>query len=193
MKIENYQFPKSSFLSIDKDLTILIDKFLSNESLKKLLYYTTEDALSKENLTKQQSLGLFRKNIKVVPKITVDASLLDYIIISFDNFIPNMENPEFRDNVITFDIICHFDTWQLSDLQLRPYRIAGEIDSMLDGKRLTGIGKLEFMGASQLILSDEFAGLSLMYRTIHGEEDKKDFLNPIQNEAFIKEFNEREN
>jgi hypothetical protein len=44
---------------------------------------------------------------------------------------------------------------------------------MLDGKRLTGIGKLEFLGANQMILTDEYAGLCLMYRVVHGEEDKK--------------------
>ena len=45
---------------------------------------------------------------------------------------------------------------------------------MLDGQRLTGIGKLEFLGANQMILTDEYAGLCLMYSAIHGEEDKKD-------------------
>ena len=45
MKIVNYQFPESSFLSINKDLEILINLFLKNERLKKLLYYTTNDAL----------------------------------------------------------------------------------------------------------------------------------------------------
>jgi hypothetical protein len=30
---------------------------------------------------------------------------------------------------------------------LRPYRIAAELDSMLDNTKLTGIGELEFVGA----------------------------------------------
>jgi hypothetical protein len=51
---------------------------------------------------------LFGKNIKQVPKLSVDGSVLNYIIVSFDNFTPS-SNPEFRDNVIEFDIICHFD------------------------------------------------------------------------------------
>jgi hypothetical protein len=44
---------------------------------------------------------------------------------------------------------------------------------MLNGQRLTGIGKLEFLGANQMILTDEYAGICLMYTAIHGEEDKK--------------------
>jgi hypothetical protein len=52
------------------------------------------------------------KNIKIVPKLYVDGSVLNYIIISFDNFTQS-RNPEFRDSIIEFDIICHFDQWQL--------------------------------------------------------------------------------
>jgi len=51
MKIENYQFPKSSFLSIEKDLSIITNLMLKNDRLKKLLYYTTPNALDKAKLT----------------------------------------------------------------------------------------------------------------------------------------------
>ena len=190
MKIVNYEFPKSSFLSIQKDLEIITNKMMKNERLKRLLYYTTNDALDRPKLSEDQSLELFKKNIKIVPKLYIDGSVLSYVIISFDNFTPNAENPEFRDNIISFDIICHFDQWDLKDFQLRPYMIAAEIDSMLDGKHLTGIGDLQFLGANQLILNDEFAGVSLMYQAIHGEEDKKHMPNPVDNQKFIDEFNE---
>jgi len=73
---------------------------------------------------------------------------------------------------------------------LRPYRIAAELDSMLDKQRLTGIGLLEFVGANQIILTDEYAGLCLMYRAYHGEEDKKPMPNPADQEQFVKEFKE---
>ena len=78
----------------------------------------------------------------------------------------------------------------MKDFELRPYKIAGELDSMLDGKKLTGIGYLEFLGASQLILTDEFAGLCLMYQAIHGVEDKEKMPNPQDEAQFIKDFNE---
>lgn len=188
MKIEGYQVPKSSFLSIDKDMELITEKLLKNERLKRLLYYTTKDAIKKPNITPEQSIELFGKNIKRIPKLYVDGSVLNYILIQFDNFITNNTNPEFRDNTIEFDIICHLDQWELLDYELRPYRIAAEIDSMLDKKRLTGIGKIEFIGGSQIILNDEYAGLCLMYRTVHGEEDKKNMVNPESDVQFIEEF-----
>ena len=188
MKIVDYQLPKSSFLSIEKDLDILVNLFLKNERLKKLLYYTTSDALDKKDIGEEASVELFGNNIKIVPKLTIDNSVLNYIIISFDNFTPNAENSEFRDNIISFDIICHFDQWQLQGTELRPYRIAAEIDTLLEHQRLTGIGQLEFLGANQLPLNDEYAGISLMYQAIHGEEDKKNALNPKDWENIEEEF-----
>lgn len=190
MKINNNPMPKSSFLSMEKDMHLISNMLLRNPRLKKLLYYTTPDCLLKPAVNEDQSIEMFGKNIKMIPKLYVDNSVLNYIIISFDNFTPNATNPEFRDNIIEFDIICHFDQWGLKDFQLRPYRIAAEIDSMFNEKHLTGIGTLKFLGANQMILTDEYAGLCLMYSAIHGEEDKIDMLNPNDQEQFEKDFKE---
>ena len=181
--------PKSSFLSTEKDMNLIVQMIMKNERLKKMLYYTTRDCMNKPNLTEDETLGLFGEQIKIVPKLTVDGSVLNYIIVSFDNFTGNRKNPEFRDNIIEFDIICHFDQWKMKDFELRPYKIAAEIDSMFNGKHLTGIGELEFLGANQMILTDEFGGLCLMYQAIHGEEDKKKMPNPADEEEFVKNFN----
>ena len=193
MKIESYTYPKSSFLSAEKDMNIIVSSMLKNDRLKKMLYYNTRDCMNKPSLTEDESLGLFGKNIKIVPKLYVDGSVLNYIIISFDNFTGNNTNPEFRDNIVEFDIICHFDQWQLKDFELRPYKIAAELDTMFNDKHLTGIGKLEFLGANQMILTDEYAGLCVMYRAVHGEEDKKHMPNPANEQDFIMAFDEMYN
>ena len=191
MKIDRACMPKSSFLSVEKDMGIIIGEMLKNNRLKNLLYYTDDHPLEHDKLSEEDSVGLIGKNIKNIPKLYVDGSVLNYIIINFDNFTSNATNPEFRDNIIEFDIICHFDQWHLKDYQLRPYRIAAEIDSMIDKTHLTGIGKLEFLGANQIILTDEYAGLCLMYTAIHGEEDKKFMPNPNDEERFLKDFQDR--
>ena len=190
MKIDKNPQPKSSFLSMEKDMRLIANMMLRNPRLKKLLYYTSADALSRAEPNEDQTQEMFGKNIKIVPKLYVDNSVLNYIIVSFDNFTQNATNPEFRDNIVEFDIICQFDQWTLKDFQLRPYKIAAEIDSMFNDKHLTGIGKLEFLGANQMILTDEFAGLCLMYQAIHGEEDKKNMLNPKDQKQFEKDFNQ---
>ena len=188
MKKMTYTYPKSSFLSTEKDMEIITNMIMKNENLKKMLHYTTRDCLNRPQLTEDETLALFGTNIKLVPKLTVDRTVLNYVIVSFDNFTPT-DNPEFRDNIVEFDVICHFDQWHLGDFKLRPYRIAAEIDSMFNDKHLTGIGTLEFVGCNQIILTDEYAGLCLMYRAVHGEEDKKFMPNPMDEEQFIENFN----
>ena len=172
---------------MEKDMGIIVNNIMKNERLKRLLYYTSKDAMYKPNLTEDQSLGLIGKNIKIVPKLYVDGSVLTYLIISFDNFTQS-GNPEFRDSIIEFDIICHFDQWQLQNFELRPYKIAGEIDAMFNNAKMTGIGELKFLGANQIILTDEYAGLCLMYAAVHGEEDKKFMPNPADEEQFLEDF-----
>ena len=191
MKIETYSFPKSSFLAMDKDMELLVNHFLKNDRLKKLLYYDVPNALKQPDVPQDKALEMFGKQIKIVPKLKVDKPEFCYVIISFDNFTPNMTNPAFRDNIISFDIVCHFDQWNLGNFALRPYKIAAEIDSMFNNKRLTGIGTLQFLGANQIILSDEFAGLTLMYQTIHGYEgeDSKNALNSKEQEDINSNWN----
>lgn len=188
MKLKSYEYPHSSFLSVEKDLDIITSTMMKNERFKKLLYYTTSDALERENLNIEQTEELFKKNIKIVPKLYIDNDALVYIVITFDNFIPNAKNPEFRDNIVSFDIVCHLNQWNLNDFKLRPYKIAAEIDSMFNNRHLTGIGKLQFMTAGQILLTDEFAGLTIMYEAIHGGEDKKNMLNPQEQAEYNIEF-----
>ena len=69
MKIDGVKIPKSSFLSIEKDMGIIVDRICDNERLKRLLYYTTPDAMEKPNLTDDQMDELFQKNIRIVPKL----------------------------------------------------------------------------------------------------------------------------
>ena len=192
MKIDGLKLPKSSFLSMEKDMNLIVNKMLKNERLKRLLHYNSKDALRRPNITEDQSLELIGNNIKIVPKLYVDGSVLNYIIINFDKFIPS-ENPEFRDNVIEFDIICHFDQWQLEDFALRPYKIAAEIDSMFNNTHLTGIGELQFIGTTQTVLTDEFAGICMLYEATHGGEDKKFMPNPRDEERFLQDFRDLTN
>ena len=189
MRITNYEKPHSSFLSVEKDMSIIVDRILNNPRIQRLLYYTTSDALDRPNLTEDQKLELLQNNIKIVPKIKVDNVNYNYLLISFNNFLLST-NPEFRDNVIEFDIVCHLDNWQLKDFQLRPFKIAAELDSMLNDTKLTGIGLLEFLSAQERVLSDEYAAVCLKYIAYHGGEDKYRQPNPNDESKFVKDFKE---
>ena len=55
----------------------------------------------------------------------------------------------------------------MNGYQLRPYKIMGEIDGMLNNQKLNGIGTTEFVSANQLLLNNELAGYTLMYRVVN--------------------------
>ena len=53
-------------------------------------------------------MGMFGKHIQNIPKLKVDEEVLNYLMIRFDNFAPT-SNPEFRNNIVEFDVVCHYD------------------------------------------------------------------------------------
>lgn len=172
MKVgETFAQPESSFLILEKDFARIVEKILQNPRLLKLLHYRTSDALTRPNLTSAEKIALIGNEIKIVPKLDINKECPIYMIISFDNFTPNANNPLFRDCTVNFDILCHPDHWNLGNYQLRPYKIAGEIDAMFNMQKMTGIGELQFMGANNLVLNEQLMGLTMIYRSIQSTED----------------------
>lgn len=178
MKHNSYEYPKSSLLGMPKDAAIIIDRILSNPNLLRLLVYETRDWQSQPLPNGEQIKELFTSHqISSVPKIKIDSKEKTYIRLTYGTVIRNASNPEYRDNTFGIDIICHYDNWDLGDFELRPYRVAGEIDAMLDKTHLTGIGELEFVSATPYVYNDEFAGVSLTYLAVRGHEDQKNPVN----------------
>lgn len=164
--------PKSKFLVLEKDFSLIVHKLLEDQNLCKLLYYTQPDALKAADLTMAQRVTLINDKIRLVPNILITPECPNYVIVRMDNFVPNRFNPEFRDCQILFEILIHPDHWNLGDFQLRPYKIAGAIDAMMDGAKLTGIGELSFNKSKNLVLNNQLMGLQLVYDAIHGVEDE---------------------
>lgn len=177
---------QSSFLSCEKDTqTILRKLFVESQpysdELKRLLVINTKDCLDNksnpvyENKLKEMSMSKLREEgyIKLEPKIKMPEyeDVKAYIIITYDNFIQT-DNSEYRDCTISFDILCHTDYWDIGDYRMRPLKIAGYIDGLLNETRLTGIGKLHFLGCNELVLDETLSGYTLMYTATHGNDDK---------------------
>lgn len=172
MKMGQDYFPKSSFLSIDKDLNLIIQKILTNQNLLKLLYYPQKDCLSAKNLTAEQIQSMINNQILIVPRILIDEQCPTKLIINFNNFSRNIANPQFRNNNLDFIILCHPDHCNLGNFALRPYKIAGELDAMFDNQKLTGIGTTQFSFCDNISLNEQYMGLLLEYSIIHGSDDK---------------------
>ena len=60
---------------------------------------------------------------------------------------------------------------------------------MFNESKLSGIGKLQFSGGSQTAIGgEEFAGVSLMYSAMHGEDDKINAPDVISNADLEENF-----
>lgn len=183
---------KSSFLSAEKDQQLIWRKlFVENrpysDYLKRLLVINTPDCLDEtqqqyKDVLKDYSLKKLREDgyLRVVPKLSFGEheEVRSYIILEFDDYTPS-DNPQFRNCVISFTIISHLDYWEMDDYKLRPHQIAGYIDGILDGTKLSGIGELRFLGASQVVLNEYLGGVLLRYVATH---EKQEDQNPAINQ-----------
>ena len=176
---------RSSFYSCEKDAETIIKKlFISSkpysDELKRLLIINTKDCLDNSNENYRKIIEntsvkelMEQKYITLVPKLKLkeNEEVKNYIIITFDNF-SQTSNPKFRDCIVSFDIICHTDYWDLGNYALRPLKIAGIIDGILDECKLSGIGTFQFMGLNQLVISEDLSGYTLLFEAVHGDDDQ---------------------
>ena len=176
----------SSFLSCEKDTETILRKLLiesrpySND-LKRLLVIPNSDCLTnrtKEEYQKVDSMSVsdLIKEGYIILSPTIEYKEHDPVqarlVISFNNFIPNEENPVFRDCTINFDILCNTKIWNLMDFQQRPFKILGYIDGILNNNRLSGIGTLNFVGCAGPVVNEDIGMFTLIYRAVHGSDDQ---------------------
>ena len=177
---------RSSFLSCEKDTESIIKKLFVesrpySDHLKRLLLINTKDCLTDmtnpvylEKIKNTSVADLRREQyVKTVPKLFMNENeeCKSYIIISFDNFSPADSNDYFRDCIIEIDILCHTDCWDLDGFAIRPLKIAGYIDGILNNTKLSGIGTINFLSCKEIVLSEDLSGYCLMYSAVHGADD----------------------
>lgn len=179
---------KSSFLSAEKDQEAIWKKLFVeskpySDKLKRLLIVNQPDCLDESKVQYRKVIdNLSLKGMKdqgylrVVPKLDFGEheEIKSYIILEFDDYTPS-DNPQYRNCVISFTIISHLDYWEMDDYKLRPHQIAGYIDGIMDGTKLSGIGTLQFLSASQIVLNEYLGGILLCYVATH---EKKEDQNP---------------
>lgn len=197
----------SSFLSVEKDTeqilkTLFVTAKPYSDLLKRLLIINKPDCLDDTNadykaLIDSKSLGdlINEGYIRLNPKIRRKEfeNIRSFILISFDNFTET-SNPEFRDCIINFDVICYMDEWCLDDYRIRPLKICGYIDGILNAVtdknkvsyskkiRMTGFGEYQFLGCNEAILNEDISMYTLSYRAVHFTEDREP-LTPMGEEG----------
>lgn len=182
---------KSTFMSTSRDTEIIWNKlFVSSkpysDDLKRLLIINTPDCLDRNQEQYQYKINQYsvkdlidKQYIRNLPKIEMSEheEIKSYIILWFDDFIQNNSNPHYRDCDISFTIMSELDYWQMDNYQLRPWMIAGYIDGILNDTELTGIGRIQLVGASQIVWNEYLGGVVLQYRAVHSDADDAKKIN----------------
>ena len=176
MMINRNLFKESeSFKNVEKDLGYIISRIASDEKIMKLLSLQENKS---ENLSAKEKKQILEECVYIVPNIqSLNDKGWSCISVQFNNFTKNGENPEYRDKMLIFNVLCGFDTWNMGDFKLRPYQIAGRLDVLFDKKPLANSYSIRFLTAQNTIVDDDVAGISLVYEVIYNiSGDKKEEL-----------------
>lgn len=145
----------------------IIDRICGNDDLLKAVYYTDEDYLSKDSVNVEDVL--FR-NIYPFDYTPSSDELLavrsTYITLSITDYNKGGNGGFFNAGSIFVRVFAHKDLLKTAYPMLRVDYLISEIDELLNGQPGIGMGKLEFIGAKEFILNENYYGMYLHYRPV---------------------------
>lgn len=140
---------------IGDNLQRIISRLMANQTLVKLLYFVDKDPLSKEfdsqflsehNCKTYEEFcqkEIFEKLIKIVPRVGPKETANSILAIQVVNGTRDNINGEFKRVQFIIETFTPLTQWIIKDENLRPFRILGEIQNTLVGKRVNGLGKID--------------------------------------------------
>ncbi len=151
-----------NFNIMGDNLIIIANRLLNNQNICKLLTDTSKTPLSAPDI--EDTSILMNKNIRLVPKVPDEKTEKgSFIVVLLDDMTVVKENIETIIVSIRFDIICPMEDWLINEKSLRPFLIMSEISSMFNPLQINGIGKLRLMGSERIVMSDTYAGYSMIF------------------------------
>lgn len=146
------------------NLQKIVTRLQSNQRLLKLLYYTSKDPYSEEDLTPEQIKNdIYEKMLKVVPRIGNKETAQSMVTIRVVRGLSNRGNDEFRDFQLAIEVFVPLTQWMIKDSNLRPFAIMGEIHKSLNNKTIDGLGKMTGGDFQVNFLTDEVCSYEMTY------------------------------
>lgn len=151
------------FAVMGENLFKILTRIFNNQKLCRLLKYQDTDPFS-DKYPDVDGNTLLHHQINIIPKYPQDGIEYSYIVVVFDHFSLNPNNPDFKITRIRFDVVCPYTEWTIDAANLRPYLIMQELDNMFNQAKLSGIGSLQFVNCEPLTLSPQIGGYSMYYQ-----------------------------
>jgi len=155
--------------NMEKNMFVIKNKLLENVNLRKLLFYSTPDALDLE----APEVSSVSKNIDLT-------SILDYgqdPNNQINSFIAvDLDIAEFEDKAIetiNISLFCRHSTILMNNNRLRHFALSQEIATALNKTMLFGVGKMQLVGMELKVLNRNYVGFELEFFAIDSTEITK--------------------
>ncbi|ALS22308.1 hypothetical protein [Paenibacillus naphthalenovorans] len=156
----------SRLKELTKYKNTIIERLVGNQNICKAVFYQDRSFLEKPDVAPEQ---LLYENIYPYNYIPENADNLSvaktYITISITDY-RKAGSIKFKAGNIFINVITHKDLFRTDYGFLRTDYLISEIDDLFEGKRGVGIGTLEFMGAKEITINEQYMGAYLHYRPV---------------------------
>jgi hypothetical protein len=164
-------------VSMRKSMSDIYKIFISDETLLRLLYYppenlgtNTPDPLSPDNpnildMPLDDKWAIIDDRILKIPK-TDDLSTPKCRLLFFADRRTPTQNYYYANQEIICDILVHYE-YEKDD---RSMWISDRINELLVRERITGIGRMDYVGGGQLKVPDNYIGFRHKYEFSGGKK-----------------------
>lgn len=155
---------------LGQNLQEIIKRLAANQNLLKLLYYSDDDPLSGADITPEiYRQKIYDKLIKITPRVLPKETEQSLIAITVTRGTVRSDNDQFQDISLKIDVITPLRAWMIKDVNLRPFKILGEIHKSLNNKEIKSVGRLRGGDFELTMLTDEVSGYTASYNIIDYE------------------------
>lgn len=144
-----------------ESLILIAEELMKDEELCKLLYYS-DKPVSQVNVPDKKK-NILHKHIIVNTEVPFDTDEGSYILLTFNEIVPNSSNTSVADVAIYADILVPTGDWIYNNPSLRSFSIMKKVVEAFENINLKGVGKLQFNGASLAVAANSLSGYTVRF------------------------------
>lgn len=152
------------YKDLNNDILKIIHEINSNENIRRLLYFNTQDALSRPDLPPNNLI--MTKIFPVWKRVDIEDEVSSFCFIYFDEVKnASKDNIYFRDIKVYIDVITHIDSL-LVNSGSRLYSLMEEVDEEINDTFINGLkslASLKFSFSSPISVNEKFVGYRQCY------------------------------
>ena len=149
---------------IETSLESIRNLLISNNKIKLLLYYTSNNALNLE-IPEQSLIENYIVKCPFYNLLEKDAYSKNTVI---NISLVSVAVDERVESSIKISIISNADVWELINGKIRPIQIANEIIKILNNKKLNASNPISFVNMEQIIYNKQLVGYDLFFNLVDG-------------------------